>query len=97
VFGEGFREALGVLAIVTIAEMVLSIYFMYQSLLVGFSRPRGIGPPQVLGGVVAVLLNLVMIPVWGMRGAAYACLLGHAALAVISGIWTNRELRRLDT
>lgn len=97
VFGEGFREALGVLAIVTIAEMVLSIYFMYQSLLVGFSRPRGIGPPQVLGGVVAVLLNLVMIPVWGMRGAAYACLLGHAALAIISGIWTNRELRRLDT
>lgn len=96
VFGEGFREALGILAIVTIAEMVLSIYFMYQSLLVGFSRPRGIGPPQVLGGAVAVLLNLVMIPEWGMRGAAYACLLGHVALAVISGIWTNRELRRLD-
>ena len=96
VFGEGFREALNVLAIVTLAEAVLSIHLMYQALLVGFSRPRGIGPPQIVGGAVAVLLNLVMIPEWGMRGAAYACVLGYVALAIISGIWTNRELRRLD-
>jgi O-antigen/teichoic acid export membrane protein len=93
VFGEGFREARNVLVVVTVAELVLTLHLMYQALLVGFGRPSGIGLPSVVGAVVMVVLNLIMIPTWGMQGAAWACLLGFSALAAVSAGWTNRELR----
>ncbi len=96
VFGEGFTDARDVLVVVTAAEAVLAIHFMHQALLIGFGRPKGIGLPQVVGAVVMVVLVLVMIPTWGIQGAAWASLLGYTALAGTSTVWTNRELRRIE-
>ena len=95
IFGEGFADARDVLALVTAAEFVLVIHLMCQALLVGFGRPKGIGLPQVVGAVVIVVLNIVMIPRWGVHGAAWACLFGYAALAAVSTAWTSRELRKI--
>jgi O-antigen/teichoic acid export membrane protein len=95
VFGEGFGDSRDVLVVITVAEAVLSIHLMQQALLVGFGRPHGIGVPQVVGAVVMVALDLVMIPRWGMHGAAWAALFGYSALALTSTIWTNHELRRV--
>jgi len=95
VFGEGFRQAREVLVVLAVAELVLTFHFMYQALLIGFGRVSGIGLPSVVGAVVMVALNLIMIPAWGMQGAAWACLLGFSALAAVSIAWTNRELRRI--
>ena len=95
VFGEGFRQAREVLVLLTVAEFVLTLHLMYQALLTGFGRPSGIGLPSVVGAVVMVVLNLTMIPAWGMQGAAWACLIGFSALAAVSIGWTNRELRRI--
>jgi len=97
VFGAGFAESRDVLVVVTVAEVALSIHLMHQALLVGFGRPKGIGVPQVAGAVVVVTLDLVMIPRWGMQGAAWAALFGYSALALTSTIWTNYELRRIST
>jgi O-antigen/teichoic acid export membrane protein len=94
VFGEGFRDARDVLLIVVVAEAVLTVHLMQQALLVGFGRPTGIGVPQVVGATAMVVLDLVMIPLWGMLGAAWACLLGYGVLAITSTVWTNRELRK---
>lgn len=94
VFGEGFRDARDVLLIVVVAEAVLSVHLMQQALLVGFGRSTGIGVPQVVGAIAVVVLDLVMIPPWGMLGAAWACLLGYGVLAITSIVWTNRELGR---
>jgi O-antigen/teichoic acid export membrane protein len=96
VLGEGFAGARDVLIVVTVAEAVLAVHLMHQALLVGFGRPKGIGPPQVVGAAVMVVIVLVMIPAWGLQGAAWASLLGYTAMAGTSMIWTNRELRRLE-
>ena len=96
VFSEGFRSARDVLVVVTIAEAILSVHLIYQALLVGFTGPRAIGLPQVVGGLVTVALTVVMIPRWGLHGAAVACASGYAVLAVTSGIWTTRELQKVD-
>ena len=94
VFGNGFLGARDILLVVTAAEAVLSIHLMQQALLVGFGHPSGIGIPQVAGATVMVALDLVLIPAWGIQGAAWACLLGYSTLAATSTVWTNRELRR---
>ena len=96
VFGEGFTDARDVLLVVTAAEAVLSIHFMHQALLVGFGSPKGIGLPQVVGAAVMVLLVLLLVPAWGVQGAAWASLLGYTVLAATSTVWTNRELRRIE-
>lgn len=95
-FGEGFREAREILMIVTVAEAFLSVHLMQQALLVGFSHPRSIGVPGAVGGVVMVVLDLVMIPAWGLHGAAWACVIGYAALSATSVLWTSRALGRAD-
>ena len=61
---------------------------------VSVARNTGIGVPQVVGAIAVVVLDLVMIPPWGMLGAAWACLLGYGVLAITSTVWTNRELGR---
>jgi O-antigen/teichoic acid export membrane protein len=94
VFGEGFRDARDVLLIVVVAEAVLTVHLMQQALLVGFGHPSGIGIPQVAGATVMVALDLVLIPAWGIQGAAWACLLGYSTLAATSTVWTSRELGR---
>ena len=95
-FGEGFSEARDVLVIVMIAELFMSVHLMQQAALLGFGRPRGIGVPRVIGGAVTVVLGLVMIPTWGLHGAAWASLIGYAVLAATAVLWTNRELRRVQ-
>ncbi len=93
-FGAGFTEARGLLVVVTVAEVAMSVHLMGQAMLVGFGSPRGIGLSQVVGAVVATLLNLVMIPRWGMQGAAWACLFGFSAMALASALWTRHEIKR---
>lgn len=95
VFGDGFRQARDVLVVVTIAEVLLSVHLMDQALLVGFGRFRGIGWPQIIGGIVVVILDVVMIPIWGLWGAVWACVVGYGALAASSAIWAHREVQRL--
>ena len=96
VFGPGFGAASGVLGVVIVAEFLFTIHLNNHALLVGYCRIASVGAPQVLGAVVMVVLVLLMIPTWGLEGAAWACLLGYAALAGMSTVWTNRELRRIE-
>ena len=96
VFGQGFRAAREVFAVVMAAEFLFGIHLARHALLVGFGRIVSIGVPQAVGAVVMVVLVLVMIPAWGIQGAAWASLLGYAALAGTSTVWTNRELRRIE-
>jgi O-antigen/teichoic acid export membrane protein len=93
-FGAGFTEAREVLVVVTVAEVAMSVHLMGQAMLVGFGSPRGIGLPQIVGAVVTVLLNVAMVPRWGIQGAAWACLLGFSVLAVASSLWARYEIER---
>jgi O-antigen/teichoic acid export membrane protein len=96
-FGEGFRQARDVLVIVTLAEVVLSVHVINQAVQYGFGRVHRIGVPGAVGGVVVVLLDLVMIPAWGMHGAAWAAVAGFAVLSGTSVWWTERDLRTVST
>lgn len=92
VFGEGFRQARDVLVIVTVAEAVLSVHVMKQALLFGFGRPRSIGLPGAVGGAAVILLDLALIPRWGIHGAAWASVAGYVVLSSTSVWWTARDL-----
>ncbi len=92
VFGEGFKQARNILVVVTAAEAVLSVHVMNQALLFGFGRPRSIGVPGAVGGLVVILLDLALIPRWGIHGAAWASLVGYVVLSSTSVWWTARDL-----
>ena len=93
VFGDGFSEARDVLVLVTVAEAILVVHLMHQAVLVAFARPARIGVPQVIGASTVGILDLVLIPVWGLQGAAWACIIGYGVLAVTSVRWVDHELR----
>jgi len=96
-FGSGFTEAREILIVLCIAEVAMSVHLMGQALLVGFGRPSGIGLPQVVGAAAMIVLNLAMIPRWGIEGAAWASLIGFLALGFTSAVWASHELGQVKT
>ena len=83
VFGEKYREAAGVFRL-------LSFYFLLSSLLgvvnpiLDFSGQAGIRAIGVsLGCVINIILNILLIPIYGMDGAAYATMIGYLAFFII--------------
>ena len=61
------------------------------------SDEDAIGLPQVVGAATMIVLNLVMIPRWGLSGAAWASLIGFSVLALTSIVWTRHEAGRVKT
>ena len=96
-FGVGFIESREILVVLCVAEVAMSVHLMGQAFLIGFGRPSAIGLPQLVGAVTMIVLNLVMIPRWGLSGAAWASLLGFSVLALTSIVWARHEAGRVKT
>jgi len=80
-YAPGYGEAASVVPIVALAYL---IYGLYVQFLVGVYTERRTGMlPPVVGTSAAlnVGLNLLLIPRWGMAGAAWATLVAYGAMA----------------
>lgn len=74
--------------------LVLAVYctYMYQ-FPVNYeffnSKPKIVAVGTVLAGVINIVLNAILIPIWGMYGASVATLLSYALLALIHFVVVN--------
>lgn len=72
--------------LVTILVLVVYCTFMYQFAVnyeLFMAKPRFVAIGTGIAGLCNILLNALLIPRWGMFGAAAATLISYAALAVI--------------
>jgi len=83
VFGEKYREAADVFRL-------LSIYFLLSSLLavvnpiLDFSGQAGIRAIGVgLGCAINIVLDILLIPIYGIDGAAYATIIGYLFFFIV--------------
>ncbi|MDB5259222.1 MAG: hypothetical protein JWO73_430 [Candidatus Taylorbacteria bacterium] len=77
IFGTGFIGAVGVLKIYVWSNIGAALNLMSQQLLITENMTKIILATTFLGMITNVGLNLVMIPKYGMAGAAYASLISY--------------------
>lgn len=84
--GEQFSEAISVLRILAPLPLIigLSNVFFIQILL-PFGKEKRILAGVVGGAVISITSNLILCPLFGAQGAAYACIIAESSVTIFLG------------
>jgi O-antigen/teichoic acid export membrane protein len=77
IFGEAFAEALPALAILIVASSALSLFNAFDPLLSAYGATVALAKVFVLSVPVKVILSWLLIPQWGISGAAFSTVCGY--------------------
>lgn len=72
IFGEEYRIASTVLIILTASKIVQSVYIIFDRSLQGLDRPDLAAKSSLLSLSINIVLNIILIPAFGISGAAIA-------------------------
>lgn len=95
-FGDQYSDAVTPLRILLLAEFGITLFYIDGALLAaGFSRLGGPALASVAGCVVVVVADLVLIPPYGVAGAAWGSVIGYSVIGLVShGILRHRLRQR---
>lgn len=89
--GEKFREGLGVVPILLVANLFLGI-FINQSIWYKLTGKTGYGAMlTILGAIITITLNIYWIPRYGYMGSAWATLICYTSMMVVSYFLGNKH------
>ena len=92
---EKFREAWQIIPILTFAFVFHGVYFFFINIL--FIKDTGWVFTVTLGSmIVDIVLNILLIPLWGFWGAGIACFMTYfsrSIFALILSLKKNKEIR----
>lgn len=101
--GEDFREGMGVVPILLLANLFLGI-FINQSIWYKLTGQTGYGALlTIFGAIITITLNFYWIPRIGYMGSAWATLICYASMMVLSYFLGNKhypvnyDLKRIFT
>lgn len=83
-----------ILALVGAAVMPQVGYFVWIAVLLDNKRTKGVGVASASAAAVNIALNLLLVPRWGIEGAAAATAVAYALQATIVGAYANRLVPR---
>lgn len=93
---EEIGAASGALTLLVSAGVMLwGVSVMQSQIFYGARRTRPVGVVTVAGALLNLLLNIVLVPAWGVAGAAFATLVSYAA-SCVALYALSREIVRLD-
>lgn len=91
IFGEAFAAALPALAILIVASSALSLFNAFDPLLSAYGATVALAKVFVLSVSVKVLLSWLLIPQWGINGAAFSTVCGYAVCALSTMFLVQRK------
>jgi len=88
--GEVYERATSIVVPVALGYLFYGVYtFANQAFY--FGNATKLLPVLTIGAAALnIVLNIVLIPVYGMSGAAYATLISYFGLAVVTHLWAQR-------
>lgn len=90
IFGPEFSAAVTPLRILLLGEIGIALYYIDGSTLFGLGRISDVALAAIAGLVIVTVGDLVLVPTWGIAGAAWASVPAYSAMGII----TYRYLRR---
>jgi O-antigen/teichoic acid export membrane protein len=81
-FGTGFVDAAAVLVILMLSMVMVHFRIIYGYPLVAWNDERFLMVVTIIGATLNVFLNLILIPDYGILGAAYASLISQIVIVL---------------
>lgn len=91
VYGEEFVAATAAFRVLLIASVLWSAGLIATSGLNGFGFPGLSTVARLASAVVTVGTLLLLLPLWGIMGAAISSLLGYGTMLVVAMYWLRRK------
>lgn len=83
-FGPEFVGAATVLKVFAFGAILLSFYLMNQAVLQGIGKPKVIAKIIIFAALFNVIINFILIPIYGMMGAVTATILSYLVAFVLA-------------
>ena len=83
-----------IVSLVAIAAIPFSSYLASSRVLIVFGRTRALVWITPAAAVINLVLNIALVPIWGLTASAIATLIGYGVLALLTG-WNSRKLAKL--
>ncbi len=80
-FGESFWEATIIVPVILLGYMFFGLYVLQHPTIYHTDNTRWVVQFRAVGAFTAIILNLVLIPVFGIMGSAWASCLAYAFMA----------------
>jgi O-antigen/teichoic acid export membrane protein len=88
--GSDFHEGIGVVPVVLLANLFLGIFYN-QSIWYKLNNLTRYGAYIALfGALITIILNVVLIPVYGYTGCAWTTFICYFSMMMISYFWGNK-------
>jgi O-antigen/teichoic acid export membrane protein len=94
IFGRAFAPAASVLAILMVATCALALFNAFSPLMTAFGATWALTGIGLTSGVVNVVMDLILIPRYGIRGAAFATVLAYGTSALLVLAYVQRRLNQ---
>ncbi|MDE4907368.1 flippase [Methanogenium marinum] len=91
-YGAGFAEGADVLGILLLVQIVNAFMFLLTMTLNAIDRPKESFYATGTAAVVNILLNLALIPIFGIKGAAIATLATMIVNAIIAHHYLSQQV-----
>jgi len=88
--GPAYREGLFIVPIILIANLFYGIYFNLSIWYKLTDRTADGAKLAMTGALITIVFNLILVPVMGYAGAAWATLFCYASMALISYLWGQK-------
>ena len=90
IIGENFWSSLPIIPIIMFGYLFLALYHLQMPGIFYYNKTFFLPFFRFLGALSNILLNLILIPYWGIYGAAIATSLSFAIMTMPMFIYTNR-------
>lgn len=88
--GVDFHEGLSIVPIILMANLFYGIFFNLSVWYKLTDRTRYGAIISLIGAAITLLLNIILIPIWGYYGSAWAHFVCYFTMMVISYAWGKR-------
>jgi O-antigen/teichoic acid export membrane protein len=93
---EKFTEGKSVIPIVMIAMAIQGIYFFAIPFYITTNRTKALSVITIVSALINIGLNFILIPIYGLVGAAYSTLLSYVFLSIIGHYLNVRYIKKLS-
>ncbi len=93
IFGDNYVQGWGALAILSLGQLVNAATGSVGVLLNMTGHERHMVVSTGLSAILNVVLNIILIPIWGLNGAALSTTISLIFVNVAKSIWVARMLR----
>lgn len=93
--GEAFWPGLKIIPIILAAKLFLGIFYNLSVWYKLTNKTRYGAVVAIIGGLITIILNIVVIPIYGYMGSAWVNFATYFTIMIISYIW-GRKIYRIN-